>query len=190
MTEHDARLRTALEANGAVLLNYFERRVGLDDAPDLLADVMLVAWRRVRVIPEDAQQARMWLFGVARNVLLDHNRTERRRSRLANRLRSVTQVTETLTAPADQHFEVLDAVAQLPTDLRELVQLVHWDGFTIAEAANHIGIRASTARSRYQRAREQLRVALLPESVIAEWTSARVDPAVPPLKSSAQSATR
>lgn len=168
MTERDARLRAALEANGGVILNYFERRVGLDDAPDLLANVMLVAWRRVRVIPEDAQQARMWLFGVARNVLSDHNRTERRRSRLADRLRSVTHVTETFTAPADQHFEVLDAVAQLPTDLRELVQLVHWDGFTIAEAANHIGIRASTARSRYQRAREQLRVALLPESVRAE----------------------
>jgi RNA polymerase sigma-70 factor (ECF subfamily) len=69
VTERDARLRAELEANGAMILNYFERRVGLDDAPDLLAEVMLVAWRRVRVSPEEAQQARMWLFGDARNGL-------------------------------------------------------------------------------------------------------------------------
>lgn len=163
----DTKLHTALEANGYAILNYFERRVGRDDAPDLLADVMLVAWRRIHVMPDNAQDTRMWLFGVARNVLLEHDRAERRRTRLAGRLRAATRVSPLQSPPADQHAEVLDAVRRLPSDLRELVQLVHWDGFTLAAAADHIGIGASTARSRYQRAREILRAALLPESVAA-----------------------
>jgi DNA-directed RNA polymerase specialized sigma24 family protein len=41
-----------------------------------------------------------------------------------------------------------------------VVRLVHWDGFTLGEAAALEGIPASTARSRYARAKRELAVAL------------------------------
>lgn len=63
-------------------------------------------------------------------------------------------------AGADDGAEVRDAIDRLPADLAELVRLVHWDGFTLAEAAELTGVPASTARGRYQRAKEQLRSAL------------------------------
>ena len=55
---------------------------------------------------------------------------------------------------------VRDAVLRLHADQRELVILLHWDGFTIVEAAELLGLNASTARSRYAAARHQLRDAL------------------------------
>lgn len=165
MTVRETKLRAALEANGHGILNYFQRRVDRDDAPDLLAEVMLVAWRRIDAMPDEAQQERMWLFGVARNVLSDHGRTQRRQLRLADRLRAVVQVSQVHTAPADEHAEVIDAVRRLPPQLQQLIALVHWDGFSLTDAANHLGIRPSTARGRYQRARELLRHALLPDDV-------------------------
>ena len=58
--------------------------------------------------------------------------------------------------------EVLDvraAVDPLPTELAELVRLVHWDGF-VEEAAAHLGVPASTARSRHARAKQLLRQTL------------------------------
>lgn len=164
MNELEARLTDALVANGHSVLNYFERRVGRDDAPDLLADVMLVAWRRVESLPPDQQQARMWLFGVARNVLLDHRRAGRRRVRLADRLRAVTSRIEADVPAVDAGYEVRDAVLRLPPDSREIVTLVHWDGFTLTEAGQIMGINASTVRGRYQRARAQLRRELMSQS--------------------------
>ena len=48
--------------------------------------------------------------------------------------------------------------------------LIHWDGFSVAEAAEILGLNASTARGRYAAAREQLRQAL------AEPAAAKVSP--------------
>ena len=156
-------LTSCLATDSPALLNYLQRRAGIQDSPDLLAEVMVTAWRRISVLPKDPEQARMWLFGIARNVLSDHARGERRRWRLADRIRSRTTAADATTAPVDTHYEVQDAVDRLPVELAELVRLVYWDGFTLADAAALTGVSASTARGRYQRARAQLRVALFPE---------------------------
>lgn len=156
-------LTNCLATDSPALLNYLQRRAGIQDSPDLLAEVMVVAWRRISALPKDPEQARMWLFGIARNILSDHARGERRRWRLADRIRSRTTAADATTAPVDTYYEVQDAVDRLPAELAELVRLVHWDGFTLTDAAALTGVSASTARSRYQRARAQLRVALFPE---------------------------
>jgi RNA polymerase sigma-70 factor (ECF subfamily) len=93
-----ARITTALSESSADLLAYLQRRVGADEAPDLLGETMVVAWRRVDELPNDPEQARMWLFGIARATLLNHSRGERRRWALADRIRN-DQATRTV-APA------------------------------------------------------------------------------------------
>lgn len=164
----DSKLHQVLETNGVAILNYFERRASHEDAPDLLAEVMFIAWRRIRVVPDEPHHARMWLFGVARNVLKDHDRSQRRRLRLTERVREVAESLNVHATSADHNAEVTDAVRRLPPPLRELVILVHWDGFTLTEVATHLGVRASTVRGRYQRARQQLRAALLVEPVVSD----------------------
>jgi len=152
-------LTRALESSASDLLAYLERRVGADDAPDLLGETMVVAWRRVKELPSDDERARMWLFGIARGTLLNHSRGQRRRWALADRIR--LQVRESATAPpADEGAEVRDAIDRLEPELAELVRLVHWERLSVADAAGLLGIPASTARGRYQRAKDQLRAAL------------------------------
>ena len=51
---------------------------------------------------------------------------------------------------------------RLDPELTELVRLIHWDRFTLTQAARLLGVPASTLSSRYQRAADQLRVALAP----------------------------
>ena len=119
---------------------------------------MVVAWRRVDELPGDAEQARMWLFGIARNTLLNYSRGERRRWALADRIRGSS--TDTVAPAADDGAEVRDAIARLDIDHRELIQLVHWERMTIAQAAGLLGISDSTARTRYARAKDQLRASL------------------------------
>ncbi|MBF0816339.1 sigma-70 family RNA polymerase sigma factor [Microbacterium paludicola] len=152
-------LTPALRDNAEALLCYLQRRLAPEDAADAVAEVMATAWRRERALPDDPEQARMWLFGIARNVLLHAQRGEVRRSNLADRLRSLVARS---APPADRGVEVRDALARLEPDLAELVRLVHWDGFSLAEAAVHLEVPASTARGRYQRAKQLLREALAP----------------------------
>ncbi|MFB6610087.1 RNA polymerase sigma factor [Agromyces sp. NPDC056379] len=156
--DRETRLEQAYVANAADLLSYFGRRVRIRaDAADLLSETFVVAWRRADRLPPDPEQARMWLFGVARRVLANAARGAIRQSGLADRLRTHL---ETLPAAHDDDDDALDvrsALDAIPEDQSELVRLVLWDGFTVAEAATILGISETTARGRYQRARARLR---------------------------------
>lgn len=160
-TDHDLLVRDALTSNADDLLQYFVRRCdSRDDAADLLSDTMLVAWRRSKDVPADKLAARMWLFGIASKTLLNQRRTLRRRTALAERLKLHLQGTGSSTPDTGETLAVRDAVHRLPHAQRELVILIHWDGFSIAEASEILGLNASTARSRYSAARASLRSSL------------------------------
>ena len=158
--ESRAMLRIALRETSADLLAYFERRVrSREDAADLLGETMLQAWRRTDALPETAERQRMWLFTIAAHVLANHARSVRRRTALADRLRAHLSTAPTSPDPAEASA-VRDAVLRLHDAQRELVMLIHWDGFTIVEAAELLGLNPSTARGRYAAARQALRQAL------------------------------
>jgi RNA polymerase sigma factor (sigma-70 family) len=154
-----SQLTTAVDRSSGDLLRYLQRRVRSDDAADLLGETMVIAWRRVAELPDDPEGVRMWLFGLARGTLLNYARGERRRWALAEKLRAHADTLGT-ARPADDGNDVRDAIAQLGPELAEIVQLVHWEGFSLTQAAEVIGIPAPTARGRYARAKEQLRIAL------------------------------
>ena len=162
-----ARLAAAVTLHGADLLAFLERRVvPVEDAADLLGEVFLVATRRVADLPADGLEVRLWLFGVARGVLANDRRGRRRRLAAMQRLRDEVMRVHRVTQPASAAHEVVqEAVADLPEELRELVMLVHWDGFAIGEAARVLGLNPSTGRSRYARARQVLEAALSVEEV-------------------------
>ena len=155
-----AAFRAALRDASGDLLAYFERRVHVrDDAADLLSETMLQAWRRSAALPERADRQRMWLFTIAANVLANHSRSQRRRTALAGRLRAHLAGAPSEPDLTDSHA-VRDAVLRLADAQRELIMLIHWDGFTVVEAAELLGLNPSTARGRYSAARQTLKAAL------------------------------
>jgi len=97
----------------------------------------------------------MWMFGVARLTLSTHRRSRRRRDNLHERLRQELEVASVDEAP--DVTEVLAVVHDLDPLDQEIIKLVHWDGFTQADAARLLEMPAATVRSRYFRARGVLR---------------------------------
>ncbi|POH68201.1 RNA polymerase subunit sigma-24 [Cryobacterium zongtaii] len=142
---------------GPDLLRYFQRRVN-EDAADLVAETMLTTWRRRRDLPIDAENTRMWIFGIARNVLANFQRGERRRHALADVLRRETLRSH--QADSTDALALRQLVDTLPVELAEVVTLAHWEGFSFVEIAALQGVPASTVRGRYRRAREVLYAAL------------------------------
>ena len=153
-------LEEALERNAGDLLGYFQRRVlQREDAADLLGESLTIAWRRRSSCPHDHTRARMWLFSIGRHVLANHRRSSRRSEELVRRLREEL-ATAAVPAGHDLSPAVDEAMESLSPEQRELVRLVHWEGFGVAEAGQILGVGASTARSRYATARERLRRSL------------------------------
>jgi RNA polymerase sigma-70 factor (ECF subfamily) len=159
LTERDGRrdpLTAAIQRNGVDLLRFFQRRAHDDAAAaDLYGELLLLAVRKKHTLPIDPAACRMFLFGMAKNVLRNHDRGHRRHlaatEKLAHHLAATTRpvsVEETVDAAHD----VRAAIAKLPPRQREIVTLIHWDGFTQVEVAQILGIPAATVRSRYARA--------------------------------------
>lgn len=142
------------------LYRYFMRRINNpSDAAEAYGELLLTAWRRRRRMPTRADQARMWLFGVAHNILRSNRRSK---ARYANALQRLTLEAQTAPPPesTEQAVEIRGAIAVLPPDQAELIRLVYWDGFPSHEAAAILGLNPSTARSRIAAARAKLRLLL------------------------------
>ena len=154
------------------VLGYALRRTGSpSDAADVASEVFLVVWRRRDEVP-GRNDFRPWLFGVARNVLLNHRRGERRRERLGALLLSAVDEQHPDTADVvvdrDQHQVLIAAVRGLPEPDRELVTLVSWDGLSPTEAAVALQMNPVTARVRLHRARKRLRASLEDQKRVEE----------------------
>ena len=147
-----------VEAESPSILSYFVRRVDpVADAADLLADVLLVAWRRRDSIPKDELEARMWLFGVARRTLANHRRSRIRHAALAERLRWEMLVVDESAAEQTYRQKALELLKLLSSLDREIVTLVYWDGFRLDEVAKILNRNPSTIRARHARALAKLR---------------------------------
>jgi RNA polymerase sigma-70 factor (ECF subfamily) len=157
--EHQGNVRHLVENVAPDLLNYFLRRVDTPaDAADLLGDALLVIARRPAAVPTDADEARLWAFGVARKTLATGRRSARRRSALLERLRE--EISLDAHQADDSHDALYAALASVDAFDREIIRLIHWEGFSQEEVARILGKPPGTIRSRYTRARAELRALL------------------------------
>lgn len=159
------RIARFVKAEAGPLLDYFSRRTdNREDAADLLGETLIVIWRKARVVPTDQIEARMWMFGVARRVLSQGRRSGIRRRALTEKLAQHLEAAPQADRD-DREADVRAAIAQLDHTDQEIIRLVYWDGFTLAEAAQLLTMNPATVRSRHSRARARLQNTLTSQRV-------------------------
>ena len=142
------------------ILAYFRRRVeSLEDAQDLADEVFVVAWRRFERVPRD-EETRLWLYGVARNVLANYRRSRWSARRLMARvafepIHPSAGPAETMLA-AETDDELMRAVAALRRRDREVLQLAYWDELSRPEIAELLHTSRSNVNVRIHRAVRRL----------------------------------
>ncbi len=130
---NEERVRNLYVRHHPAIIAYFTRRIGSQDAADAADDVFTIAWRRFSSVP-DGDDALLWLYGVARNVLSHRRRGARRYDRLLARMRSVGQ--PDLLGPEPEILrglegqQVVKALTSLRPDDQELLLLSYWEGLT------------------------------------------------------------
>jgi RNA polymerase sigma-70 factor, ECF subfamily len=130
------------------VLAYALRRADRATAEDVVSETFAIAWRRLDDVPE---RPLPWLLGVARRVLANQRRGERRRAALVEHLRHEgAAASGPHDAPAGR---VLAALAALSERDQETLLLHAWDGLDHGEAGTVMGCSAETFAVRLHRAR-------------------------------------
>lgn len=134
------------------LQRYTYRRTDRHTAEDVVADVMLIVWRRLDDVPKGGELA--WSYAVARRQLANAFRARQRRSRLARRLASEPEPAMTGDGPLDA--EIHEALAALGERDAEVLTLWAWESLQPREIGAVLGISANAAAVRLHKAQRRL----------------------------------
>ena len=135
---------------------FLARRTDAETADDVLAETLLVCWRRLDDVPA-GEEALPWAYAVARNALANAERgtggsdgwptgspwSTRRARRRPRR------------TPADDR--VTEALARLRPDEAELLRLWAWEQLSPAEIATVLDLTPNAVSIRLHRARGKLK---------------------------------
>lgn len=154
-----------LDRHARAVHRYLARRIGADDAEELISEVFIIAFERRDRFDLLVDTAAPWLFGIARNLVSRWYRTVSRRDRAFERLLSrstidigdsLDDVVDVLDAQrlAQSLGQALDAIAEAD---REALLLFAWENLTYEQIAQTQGVPIGTVRSRMFRARRILR---------------------------------
>lgn len=162
------RFRRLFDDHYGAVVGYVRRRVPTGDCDDVVAEIFMVAWRRLDAIPESPDD-RLWLFGVARRTVAASNRATSRRDRLNQRVLSDGEV-----GAADRDDPVVDRVrvafSRLRREDREVLELFYWEELSHAQIARVVRCSEAAVAQRLSRARRRLRdrLAMTPSSLVAK----------------------
>lgn len=148
--------------------SYVMRRVRRDDADDAVAEVFIVAWKKIEQRPVSDEQL-PWLYGIGRNVVRNVNRSERRRQRLWTRAAAIrgtdSQAADVVVVRNLDDAELLAAVSRLKPIHQELLRLRTWEELPIKDIAAVVGMSPKSVESHLVRVRKNLaRMLAVPSS--------------------------
>jgi RNA polymerase sigma factor (sigma-70 family) len=161
-----AAFATVFERHHATVHRYLSRRLGIDLADELAAEVFAVAFAKRASYDRSFSDARPWLFGIATRLAHRHWRREERELRAYARTgvdpaapshdeRANARADSVVAGPA-----LAAALARLSRDERDILLLYAWEELAQPEIAAALSIPPGTVKSRLHRARARVRQSL------------------------------
>jgi RNA polymerase sigma-70 factor (ECF subfamily) len=118
----EAQFTDVYRAHYEDVLRFVRRRAHPMNVDDIVGETFLAAWRRRRELPENP---RPWLFGAARNVMLNANRGMRRQAALVVHIQQAAATADVddpavdATAEVDSRIDLVAAWRSLPRPIRK-----------------------------------------------------------------------
>ena len=152
------------------LWRYVQRRsISTEEARDTLSEVFLVAWRRLEDVPE-GNEARLWLFGVARNLVKTSWRKRKRSGDLVVRIGSEMSTRGITDEELDNSgvLKIVKALQFLSENDQEILRLLAWENLSHKEISVVLGCSENAVAIRIRRARVRLMKVLQSEKSFSE----------------------
>jgi RNA polymerase sigma-70 factor, ECF subfamily len=154
MNGHEMDMERLYQDDGPVVWNYLRRRItSPHEAEELLQETFLAAMADPAGL-RAAISKRAWLVGIARNLLREHLRRQKRRPWTPS-----SGASPVITPPQeDDRLEAMrDAIIRLPDPQREVLELRLAHELSYVEIAETLRIPVGTVRSRVHNAVAALR---------------------------------
>jgi RNA polymerase sigma-70 factor (ECF subfamily) len=151
--------RELYDRHAGAVRGYLAGRVGPDAVDDLVSETFTAAWTAADRFDPAASSARPWLYGIATNVVGRHRERE---ARWYERISNAAARTEPREQPTAYDLDpaLVRAIGTLSPVLRDVLLLSALGELALAEVAQVLRIRTTTARVRLHRARRLVRSSL------------------------------
>jgi RNA polymerase sigma factor (sigma-70 family) len=150
---------TLYDGHAPPLHRYVARRLGDENADDVVAETFLIAFRQRHRYDRTRVEALPWLYGIAGNLIARHRRAESRALRAWARS-GPDPATPSHADHVAARVTAAAALAGLAAKDREVLLLVTWADLSYEQVAAALDIPLGTVRSRLNRARRKVRQAL------------------------------
>jgi RNA polymerase sigma-70 factor, ECF subfamily len=158
-----ALIRVLYDEHATALWRYVVRLTGdRNRADDVVQETLLRAWQHPEIAEDPRRSPRAWLFTVARNLVIDEQRSPRVR-RAAGSIDAAGAAERPSPDEVDAALDRLllgDALAQLSTEHRAVIRRAYYLRWSTAQIAADLGIPEGTVKSRLHYAVRALRLTL------------------------------
>lgn len=179
-----AAVRRMAAGDGAALADLYDRHgrsvYGLAvrmlgdpaEAEDLAQDVFTLAWKNAARYDPARGAVAAWLLVTTRTRAIDRLRARRSRpqaggdddGRALAAIPDAAPSVDVIVATSQDALRVRDAIAGLPADQRDVIELAYFQGLSHTEIAGRTGIPLGTIKTRIRTGLQRLRDAMLPDA--------------------------
>jgi len=146
------------------LLRFLVKSTGsVEDAEDLLNEVMLAVWRGAVNFRGDSQVF-TWVIGIARIMAKRWYLRHKSRHNQEDRLEDISILADDISGWQDSESLAM-GISRLPEEQQEALKLAYYYGYTCEEIAELTQCPAGTVKTRLFHARQKLRQLFLPQTL-------------------------
>ena len=157
-------LAALYDASSSVVFGIAFRMLGdRADAEEVALDVYKYVWRSANSYDGSRGSAAAWLIMLTRSRCVDRIRARESRERAEEPARLQAAVSVMNPAAAHQASEVRKALASLPPEQAEVLELAYFSGYSHSELAERTGLPLGTVKTRVRLGLSRLR------DLLGEW---------------------
>jgi len=145
------------ENHRSEIRKFIQKRVGKDQADDLLQEIWLAAWLSIREF-DSRSRFRTWLFGIAINKCKTHYRTQQRKMAYVP-IEELPPERQRAPSPAplsDLEARIPSAIESLSENHRQLLDLYYYGELTLPEISRLLDRNLNTVKYQFYRAHTEL----------------------------------
>ncbi|GHE23341.1 RNA polymerase sigma factor [Sphingobacterium griseoflavum] len=133
-------------------------------AEEVIQDIFVKIWNHVELFNQEKGRLYTWMINIARNTSIDYIKSRRVQNEQKNQsLPDVVHSSETHRYADMNQMESVDFIGmsdvlgKLKPDLRRLIQMAYYEGYTQQEISDNLEIPLGTVKTRIRAALLQLR---------------------------------
>jgi RNA polymerase sigma-70 factor, ECF subfamily len=160
-----AALSALYDRYARVVYSVAYRSLGsVEESEEVVMDVFAKVW--ITAASYNCEKARVdsWIFMMTRSRVLDRLRSKQRRAKVTEAITVFETTTTTANASynlemAERRNQVITALASLPIEQRQVLEMAYFQGWSQREIAEQTGLALGTVKTRIRLGLEKLRSA-------------------------------